>query len=199
MPAAIRSKTTALADITNDAGKNLPLAGMTFAFSGKFSASQVSLKGIVERFGGSCAGSVTKKVTHIVTTSASLALEERPTALATAMGRGLPMLSEAFLHSLADGADGGRAVSPSKHLLHAGGIDAEKTKQLASAKEIVEQELQGARCFPSNLPPPSFHVCPLHRVGSSYLAPASKSTCADRKMQMGWRDRWQRLHTDNSV
>lgn len=163
MPAGIRSK-TALRNITNcDAGtgKRMPLAGMVFAFSGKFSTSQGSLKGIVERFGGSCAGSVTKKVTHVITTSVSIALEERPTALATAIGRGLPLLSETFLHAVADDVGGG--ASPSKHLLHAGVDEAQKVRQLADAKEFVEQELRDARYGPSPLPfsnafPPSHHI-----------------------------------------
>ena len=71
--------------------------GMVFAFSGKFKLSQPALKSLVEAHGGACAASVTQKVTHVVTTTAALASDKRATALATAIGRQLPLISESFL------------------------------------------------------------------------------------------------------
>ena len=72
-------------------------AGMVFAFAGRFSAAQNVLKGWVEGGGGSCAASVTLKVTHVITTKAAVNAEKRSAAIATAIGRGLPLLSEDFL------------------------------------------------------------------------------------------------------
>lgn len=79
------------------AGAAKVFEGMVFAFAGRFSAAQSVLKGWVEGGGGSCAASVTLKVTHVITTRAAVDAEKRSAALATAIGRGLPLLREDFL------------------------------------------------------------------------------------------------------
>eukprot|EP00960_Hanusia_phi_P002542 73957-Hanusia_phi.AAC.2 len=71
--------------------------GMVFAFSGKFSMTQQALKDLVELGSGACAQSVTQKVTHLITTQAALDAEQRAAALATAIGKGLPLVREDFL------------------------------------------------------------------------------------------------------
>ena len=71
--------------------------GMVFAFAGRFSTAQTALKALVEGGGGSCAASVTLKVTHVITTKAAVEAEKRSTAIATAIGRGLPLLHEDFI------------------------------------------------------------------------------------------------------
>jgi hypothetical protein len=78
-------------------GGRAVFAGMVFAFAGRFSAAQNVLKGWVEGGGGSYAASVTLKVTHVITTKAAVNAEKRSAAIATAIGRGLPLLSEDFL------------------------------------------------------------------------------------------------------
>jgi NAD-dependent DNA ligase len=99
----------ALAELTNrdimgmgtvlpgKAGGAAVFEGMVFAFAGRFSAAQTALKSLVEGGGGSCAASVTLKVTHVITTKAAVEAEKRSTAIATAVGRGLPLLHEDFL------------------------------------------------------------------------------------------------------
>ena len=77
-------------------------AGMVFAFAGRFSAAQAALKGLVEGGGGSCAASVTLKVTHVISTCAAVEAEKRSAAIATAIGRGLPLLHEDFLARCVD-------------------------------------------------------------------------------------------------
>lgn len=85
-----------------DADGTKLLCGMVFAFSGKFKLSQPALKSLVEAHGGACAASVTQKVTHVVTTPAALASDKRATALATAIGRQLPLISEDFVVQTAE-------------------------------------------------------------------------------------------------
>ena len=77
-------------------------AGMVFAFAGRFSAAQAALKGLDEGGGGSCAASVTLKVTHVISTCAAVEAEKRSAAIATAIGRGLPLLHEDFLARCVD-------------------------------------------------------------------------------------------------
>jgi hypothetical protein len=77
-------------------------AGMVFAFAGRFSAAQAALKGLIEGGGGSCAASVTLKVTHVISTRAAVEDEKRSAAIATAIGRGLPLLHEDFLARCVD-------------------------------------------------------------------------------------------------
>jgi hypothetical protein len=77
-------------------------AGMVFAFAGRFSAAQATLKGLVEGGGGSCAATVTLKVTHVISTRAAVEAEKRSAAIATAIGRGLPLLHEDFLARCVD-------------------------------------------------------------------------------------------------
>jgi len=57
---------------------------------------------LVEDGGGSCAASVTLKVTHIITTKAAVEAEKRSAVIATAIGRGLPLLHENFLGRCVD-------------------------------------------------------------------------------------------------
>jgi len=57
---------------------------------------------LVEGGGGSCAASVTLKVTHVVTTKAAVEAEKRSAVIATAIGRGLPLLHENFLGRCVD-------------------------------------------------------------------------------------------------
>lgn len=109
MPRKTSSEGAALAELTNrdatgtgtvrlgKAGGAAVFEGMVFAFAGRFSAAQAALKSLVEDGGGSCAASVTLKVTHIITTKAAVEAEKRSTAIATAVGRGLPLLHEDFL------------------------------------------------------------------------------------------------------
>lgn len=77
-------------------------SGMVFAFAGRFTAAQAALKGLVEGGGGSCAASVTLKVTHVISTRAAVQAEKRSAAIATAIGRGLPLLHEDFLARCVD-------------------------------------------------------------------------------------------------
>jgi len=71
-----------------------PLAGMVFAFSGKFSTTQPVLKGMVEAQGGAVSSTVTQRVTHLVTVESALTSDKRAAAVATAIGRKLPLVSE---------------------------------------------------------------------------------------------------------
>jgi hypothetical protein len=71
--------------------------GMVFAFAGRFKVEQGALKRMVEKGGGICAASVTLKVTHVITTKATVEAEKRSTAITTAIERSLPLLHEDFL------------------------------------------------------------------------------------------------------
>ena len=71
--------------------------GFVFAFAGRFPDSQVVLKNLVESGGGTCAASVTLKVTHVIATKAAVDADKRSAAIATAIGRSLPILSVDFL------------------------------------------------------------------------------------------------------
>ena len=71
--------------------------GMVFAFAGRLKVEQGALKRMVEKGGGICATSVTLKVTHVITTKATVEAENRSTAIAKAIGRRLPLLHEDFL------------------------------------------------------------------------------------------------------
>jgi hypothetical protein len=91
-----------LSEVTNSCKdeNSKALSGMVFCFSGKFSMSQNALKTLVEKHGGSCSATVTQKVTHLVTTSCAVQQVNKPAALATALGKDLPILSEDFLVSI---------------------------------------------------------------------------------------------------
>ena len=92
--ARCKSKADGMANSVSEGGV---FNGMVFAFAGRFSATQTALKNLVERGGGGCAASVTQKVTHIITTQAAVGAEKRSAVIATAIGRGLPLLREEFL------------------------------------------------------------------------------------------------------
>jgi hypothetical protein len=97
---------------SSSAGAAKVFGGMVFAFAGRFSATQTVLKGWVEGGGGSCAASVTLKVTHVITTRAAVDAEKRSAAIATAIGRGLPLLSEDFLARCVEQVQPKRSSSP---------------------------------------------------------------------------------------
>jgi hypothetical protein len=91
-----------LSEVTNSCKDedSKALSGMVFAFSGKFSMSQNALKSLVEKHGGSCSATVTQKVTHLVSTACAIQQVNKSAALATALGKDLPILSEDFLISI---------------------------------------------------------------------------------------------------
>jgi hypothetical protein len=113
-----------------ETGSDGPLAGMVFAFSGKFSTTQPVLKGMVEAQGGAVSSTVTQKVTHLVTMESALTSDKRAAAVATAIGRKLPLVSEDFILQT---AESGAALDIAAFLLHCGGADAD-----ASAKDVAQ-------------------------------------------------------------
>lgn len=71
--------------------------GMVVAVSGTFSVSQSEIKKLLESNGATIANSVTRKVTHLITTPHELSIETAK--VVAARKNSLPILSEEFVHS----------------------------------------------------------------------------------------------------
>jgi hypothetical protein len=110
--------------------------GMVFAFAGRFSAAQGALKSLVENGGGTCAASVTLKVTHVITTKAAVEAAKRSTSIATAIGRGLPLLHEDYLTRC---VEEGELLNLQEFSLGVALVDTAAEEKRASEEEEKEQ------------------------------------------------------------
>ena len=132
--ARCKSKAEGMANSVSEGGV---FNGMVFAFAGRFSATQTALKNLVERGGGGCAASVTQKVTHIITTQAAVGAEKRSAVIATAIGRGLPLLREEFLSCC---VEAGARLALTEFSLGEKGARDSMVEGVRSAEEEEEKE-----------------------------------------------------------
>eukprot|EP00698_Gefionella_okellyi_P015443 TRINITY_DN4356_c0_g4_i1.p1 TRINITY_DN4356_c0_g4~~TRINITY_DN4356_c0_g4_i1.p1 ORF type:complete len:688 (+),score=193.99 TRINITY_DN4356_c0_g4_i1:102-2165(+) len=93
----------------DDAGSSV-FDGITMAVGGTFTLSQKEVKDLIESNGGTVAGSVTKAVTHLITTDGEYAAETAK--IKAAKKNGIFILSESFLH---DSIKAGKLADPKKY------------------------------------------------------------------------------------
>ncbi|EKX44421.1 hypothetical protein GUITHDRAFT_109542 [Guillardia theta CCMP2712] len=129
----------------NDEQKLPVFHGMVFAFSGKFTRPQQTLKELVELGSGSCAQSVTQKVTHVITTQAALDSEKRAAALATAIGKGLPLVKEDFLSAC---IEKGKLVDMNEYVLRVQKLpSAEDEEREMKILEAISRKIENRVCL----------------------------------------------------
>lgn len=121
-------------------------ADKVFALSGTLTKTRDEITGLLEDNGGTCASSVTKKVTHLVSTSEDFAASS--SKVETAKKNGIFIVSEDYIH---DSIKEGAAVKEEKYSLNGTTTSTSTTAKKRKAEDDAEEAAEEAEEKPKKV------------------------------------------------